>query len=187
MFSTHAELAKRTGPYGVGRFSFLQSLVTEYQDITSHEAKFQVLANLANFAYDPINYEYLRQLNVIDLFLDCLSESDPKLVEFAIGGICNLCLDKINKQYILDNDGVKLICHCLSSDNEETVLSAITALMYLVTPESKPIITTAQIIDAMLRFSNSKNPRVSNLASVFVSDYCSPEDVAHAVAVTEQL
>jgi len=24
---------------------------------------------LANFAYDPINYEYLRQLNVIDLFL----------------------------------------------------------------------------------------------------------------------
>jgi len=28
-----------------------------------------VLANLSNFAYDPINYEYLRQLNVIDLFL----------------------------------------------------------------------------------------------------------------------
>jgi len=33
------------------------------------EAKLQVLANLANFAYDPINYEYLRQLNVVDLFL----------------------------------------------------------------------------------------------------------------------
>ena len=33
------------------------------------DAKLQVLANLANFAYDPINYEYLRQLNVIDLFL----------------------------------------------------------------------------------------------------------------------
>jgi len=33
------------------------------------DAKLQVLANLANFAYDPINYEYLRQLNALDLFL----------------------------------------------------------------------------------------------------------------------
>jgi len=33
------------------------------------DAKLQVLANLANFAYDPINYEYMRQLNAIDLFL----------------------------------------------------------------------------------------------------------------------
>ena len=33
------------------------------------DAREQVLGNLANFAYDPINYEYMRQLNVIDLFL----------------------------------------------------------------------------------------------------------------------
>ena len=33
------------------------------------EYKLQVLANLANFAYDPINYEYFRKLNVLDLFL----------------------------------------------------------------------------------------------------------------------
>ena len=33
------------------------------------EAKLQVLANLANFAYDPINYEYIRHLKIIDLFL----------------------------------------------------------------------------------------------------------------------
>ena len=33
------------------------------------ESKLQVLANLANFAYDPINYEHLRKLNVVDLFL----------------------------------------------------------------------------------------------------------------------
>lgn len=32
-------------------------------------SKEQILANLANFAYDPINYGYLRQLNVIDLFI----------------------------------------------------------------------------------------------------------------------
>ena len=35
----------------------------------SLESKLQILANLANFAYDPINYEYLRTLNVIELFI----------------------------------------------------------------------------------------------------------------------
>jgi len=38
MFSTKEQLEKRTGPYGVGRFSYLQSLVTEYQDTTSQGA-----------------------------------------------------------------------------------------------------------------------------------------------------
>ncbi len=33
------------------------------------EAKLQVLANLTNFAYDPINFESFRTLNIIDLFL----------------------------------------------------------------------------------------------------------------------
>lgn len=49
------------------------------------DAKEQVLANLANFAYDPSNYQYLRQLQVVDLFLDSLSEENETLVEFAIG------------------------------------------------------------------------------------------------------
>ena len=31
--------------------------------------KQQILANLANFAYDPVNYEFFRQLNILDLFL----------------------------------------------------------------------------------------------------------------------
>lgn len=48
-------------------------------------AKEQVLANLANFAYDPSNYQYLRQLQVLDLFLDSLSEENETLVEFAVG------------------------------------------------------------------------------------------------------
>lgn len=52
------------------------------------EAKEQVLANLANFAYDPKNYEYLRQLQVLDLFLDMLTEDNETLVEFAIGKNC---------------------------------------------------------------------------------------------------
>jgi KaiC/GvpD/RAD55 family RecA-like ATPase len=63
------------------------------------EAKEQVLANLANFAYDPINYEYLRKLNVIDLFLDQLSEENRNIVQFGLGGLCNLALGKYVSEY----------------------------------------------------------------------------------------
>lgn len=56
------------------------------------ENKLQVIANLANFAYDPINYKFLTTLRVIDLFLDQLSESDTTLVQYSIGGICNLVI-----------------------------------------------------------------------------------------------
>ncbi|XP_012588578.1 PREDICTED: armadillo repeat-containing protein 7 isoform X2 [Condylura cristata] len=70
----------------VGRLGYLQALVTEFQETESQDAKEQVLANLANFAYDPSNYQYLRQLQVLDLFLDSLSEENETLVEFAIGG-----------------------------------------------------------------------------------------------------
>uniref|UniRef100_A0A2K6RY56 Armadillo repeat containing 7 n=1 Tax=Saimiri boliviensis boliviensis TaxID=39432 RepID=A0A2K6RY56_SAIBB len=66
----------------VGRLGFLQALVTEFQETQSQDAKEQVLANLANFAYDPNNFEYLRQLQVPDLFLDSLSEENETLVEF---------------------------------------------------------------------------------------------------------
>ena len=38
MFSSQEYLDKKTGPYGVGRFSYLQSLVTEFQDTASEGA-----------------------------------------------------------------------------------------------------------------------------------------------------
>ena len=63
---------RHSGPGATARFSIA-------------DAKEQVLANLANFAYDPGNYQYLRQLQVLDLFLDSLSEENETLVEFAIG------------------------------------------------------------------------------------------------------
>jgi len=50
------------------------------------------LAHLANFAYDPINYEFIDRLNLIEFFLDILHmhDNNSKEFEFALGGICNL-------------------------------------------------------------------------------------------------
>jgi len=53
--------------------------------VTSSEAREQVLANLANFAYDPKNMEHLRELQVADLFLDMLTEENDNFVEFGMG------------------------------------------------------------------------------------------------------
>ena len=100
--------------------------------------KKQILANLANFAYDPINYEYFRALNILDLFLDVLvEETDDKMIQFSIGGICNCCLDKLNKEFFIENDAISIVAKLLSSSNEETVQSAITTLMFLTTPQTK--------------------------------------------------
>ncbi|XP_069510930.1 armadillo repeat-containing protein 7 isoform X2 [Ambystoma mexicanum] len=171
----------RNGPAAdSGRFEYLQTLVTEFQDTDSQEAKEQVLANLANFAYDPQNYGHLRQLQVIDLFLDMLTEENEMLVEFGIGGLCNLCLDKANKDCIVQAGGIPQVIQCLSSANEETVLSAITALMYLCTVSTRQQITTLPVVECMLRFSLSANRRISNLANVFLEDYCTSEQVQEA-------
>ncbi|XP_073247368.1 armadillo repeat-containing protein 7-like isoform X2 [Porites lutea] len=149
MFSSQTRIDSKTGADDLGRFEYLQALVTEFQDTDKQGAKEEILANLANFAYDPINYDHFRKLNVVDLFMD-----------------------KENKQHIIDNGGISLVVNCLSSPNEETVLSAITTLMFLTTPQTQPEITSEAIVDCMERFSASSNARLSNLAKVFLQDYC---------------
>ncbi|CAL1530339.1 unnamed protein product [Lymnaea stagnalis] len=183
MFSSKEYLDRKTGPYGIGRLSYLQSLVTEFQDTTDEDAKEQVLANLANFAYDPINYEFFKKLNVVDLFLDCLEENNEKLIEFSIGGICNCCLDKVLKQHIIESGGIELIIKCLSRPQENTVMSAVTTLMYLTTPQTKSAITILPVVECMLRFSESSNKQLANLAQVFLQDYCNSEQIKEAKEV----
>ena len=100
MFTSQEYIDRKTGVDNLGRFEYLQALVTEFQDsdrqgtecaahmdeTTSRilsevklrscyisEAKEQTLANIANFGYDPINYGHFRKLGVLDLFMGKLS------------------------------------------------------------------------------------------------------------------
>ncbi|CAG8441035.1 13894_t:CDS:2 [Funneliformis mosseae] len=177
MFSTRRQLERRTGKSGTPRLEYLEELVNEYQNTKDQRAKYQVLANLANFAYDPINYEWLWQLNVVDLFLDTLNESDEKLREFGLGGLCNLCLESRNQKHIVENDGIPLIIDCLSNENLDTTLSAITVLNFLITPTSEQYILTDHVKEQMIKLSHSDNIRVKNLATIFLEDYFFPNDV----------
>ncbi|KAM4692452.1 armadillo repeat-containing protein 7 [Rhinophrynus dorsalis] len=173
-------MSGKLGTGGTDRFQYLQALVTEFQDTDSAEAKEQVLANLANFSYDPRNYSDLQKLQVPDLFLDMLTEDNENLVEYGIGGLCNLCLDKANKSHIIESGGLSLVINCLSSRREETVLSALTTLMYLCTASSRADITTPAVVECMVRFSLSTNRRLRNLATIFLEDYCSEQQVQQA-------
>ncbi|XP_055032079.2 armadillo repeat-containing protein 7 [Misgurnus anguillicaudatus] len=162
------------------RFEYLQGLVTEFQDTDNEEAKEQVLANLANFAYDPSNVEALQMLQVTDLFLDMLTEENENFVEFGIGGLCNLSMDRESRDQIVQSGGIPLVVGCLSSNRDETVLSAITTLMNLTTAATRAETTATAVVQCMLRFSFTQNPRLRNLASVFLEDCCTQEQVNKA-------
>eukprot|EP01120_Amphizonella_sp_Union-15-10_P010975 TRINITY_DN4554_c0_g5_i1.p1 TRINITY_DN4554_c0_g5~~TRINITY_DN4554_c0_g5_i1.p1 ORF type:complete len:184 (+),score=28.61 TRINITY_DN4554_c0_g5_i1:79-630(+) len=172
-YSTHGYIQRRRGKYGSSRGDHLQQLTTEFQDTTKIETKEQILANLANFSYDPINYEHFYKLNLVDLFLDCLEEKNQKMIEFAIGGLCNCALDPKHASTILENDGLPLIVNCLSSTNPETVMSAMTTLYFLIAsrPDSKTKILTTELKDCLNRYAVYENLRISNLAKVFLEDY----------------
>ncbi|KAJ7571776.1 hypothetical protein O6H91_01G177000 [Diphasiastrum complanatum] len=155
MFTNEDRQKQRTGKYGTSRDQYLQDLVTQFQKTTSEEFKEQIVAHLANFSYDPFNYDHFRKLHILDLFLDCLTEPNAKLVEFALGGICNCCPDPANAAIIVQNGGIALIVSCLTSPVENTVLSAIAALYYLCTPSTKK--------EGLVHL------RIRNIAKVFLS------------------
>lgn len=47
-------------------------------------------------------------------------------------------------------------------------------------------ITSPEIVGCMLQFSRSQNTRLKNLATIFLEDYCTPEQVAEATKSESQ-
>ncbi|KAF1336516.1 hypothetical protein FI667_g340, partial [Globisporangium splendens] len=72
MLSSRERLQARQGQHAPPRHEYLQQLVDEYQRSPHMLRKQEIVANLANFAYDPINYAAFAQLQLMDLFLDIL-------------------------------------------------------------------------------------------------------------------
>ncbi|KAF9334584.1 Armadillo repeat-containing protein 7 [Podila minutissima] len=175
MFHSSEALAKKTPAGSLTRPAFLQSLVDEYQaKDTSPERRTKILASLGNFAYDPINYAWLRELNVVDLFLDCLPTENVANRRHAIAGLCNLSLDPKNRDLILKDtkteNVVLILTHCLVSTDVDTVQSAMTCLSNLTTTRNKDDIQARfpQIRPLMETLSTAKNPVTSNLAKVYL-------------------
>ncbi|RDX69062.1 Armadillo repeat-containing protein 7 [Mucuna pruriens] len=175
MFTNDQRQQDRTGRYGTPRLQFLQELVTQFQNASEDETREKILANLANFAYDPYNYNFLRQLNVLELFVDCLTEPNEKLVEFGIGGICNSCVDPANSAIVTKFGGIPLIIQCLSSPVRNTVNYALGALYYVCNESNREEILKPEVIDVIRRYAAAEevNVNFSNLAKVFLNKHLS--------------
>ncbi|KAH8353801.1 hypothetical protein KR084_001639 [Drosophila pseudotakahashii] len=92
MFSSHRTLKRRTPAQGIDRREYIGHLVDEYYTTTNIEAQEQVTANLANFAYDPINWPHLLEADALDVFLASLESQDQALKLHGIAALCNICL-----------------------------------------------------------------------------------------------
>ncbi|KRZ02533.1 DNA damage-binding protein 1 [Trichinella zimbabwensis] len=165
MFSRFDQIQKKSGGNKYGRLQYLNQLVTEFQNSENNDAKRQIVANLANFAYDPVNHEFLTTLRVHILFSDCLNETDPSMVEFALGGLCNMIQQPICRQFVLENLSEKVVS-LLNSSNVETVVSALTVLIFLL---HDPKIKNAEIIAKVEMLAERSNQvRIANLAKLFI-------------------
>lgn len=176
MFSRKEQLIKKTGEDGVGRYEFLKQLINEFSTTNSFEAKKQTIANLANFAYDPINYEYIKQLHLIDLFLAQLSESSEELIHFSLAGLLNICCDPESRDYIISLNGIHLISQYLGHSNEEISLNALTTLFYLF--ESNSATVQEDLLPKILEYERNPNPRFHNLGQIFLDTYYTPQQIA---------
>lgn len=111
------------------------------------------------------------------LYLISFSTSSTRI---SPGGLCNLSMDPQCKDIILQSNGMSLVTNCLSSRREETILSAITTLMNLRMFSSHSETVDTAVLQCMLRFSLAESPRLRNLATVFLKDCCTEEQVAQA-------
>ncbi|CAM0956081.1 unnamed protein product [Alopecurus aequalis] len=108
-------------------------------------------------------------LNILELFLDCITESDERLVEFGVGGICNSCVDPANASVITQCGGIPLVVQCLSSP----VIYALGALYYLCNPSTKKEILTPDVLQMIRDYSaaGAVNSSFSNLANAFLDKH----------------
>ncbi|CAH1987035.1 unnamed protein product [Acanthoscelides obtectus] len=158
-----------TKEFAKERYDFLKQLIHEYTTTASHECRKQTLANLANFAYDPINYEFMKQLHLVDLFISELSNDNCDLVHFALSGICNISCDPESREYIICMNGVNRISELLLHKHEDIALNALTTLYYLF--ESKNVTIPQDIKRKVQQYAMSCNPRYKNLGSIFLDTY----------------
>lgn len=143
MLSSHARLQARQGQHAPPRHEFLQQLVDEFQRSLHPLRREEIVANLANFAYDPINYAALARLQVMDLFLDLLdsdlhpadgrpdsaeptpgnrpfsSASSCLLAEFALGGISNCIADPALQASFVAGDGLSMVAPYIWSISDD--------------------------------------------------------------------
>ncbi|CAO3580487.1 unnamed protein product [Absidia cylindrospora] len=173
MFQTRKYITDRHGQSSPNRLQYLQQLVQEYSTTDSLESKQQVLANLANFSYNPVNYNWLWEINVVIFSY----VKDKLLQEFGMGGLANICLEPRHQYYIAsDPKHIDIITSYVrtkrSNITTNTILNALVTLMLLLGSEDQSSILTNDLKGGITRLqADTTNSAISNMATLFLQDY----------------
>ncbi|TGZ69773.1 hypothetical protein CRM22_003553 [Opisthorchis felineus] len=162
----------RASPGSLERLQYLEKLVTEFKETDIHDYREQIIANLANFAYDPRNCAHLRQLHVVDLFLTCLepvapiwaeastgsesstvADSAARLAELALGGLVNLAsASPTDRKELRDHPQLAYVVACLASPIPLIVIHCLTILIQLFTQTRGTVAESEFSVDLRTRF-----------------------------------
>ncbi|XP_017856281.1 PREDICTED: uncharacterized protein LOC108609095 [Drosophila arizonae] len=158
MFSSHRYLKRKTPAEGIDRREYIGHLVDEYYTSTNVEALEQVTANLANFAYDPINWPYLHEAEALEVFVTALDTQNPNLQLHAAAALCNFCLDEIAAKFIVAKIAI-LRNVFLSTEKADTVLHSLALYYQLLSAglSSKEEIVTPALLKRVLHWRQSSN------------------------------
>uniref|UniRef100_A0A1A9VD36 MaoC-like domain-containing protein n=1 Tax=Glossina austeni TaxID=7395 RepID=A0A1A9VD36_GLOAU len=177
MYSSHTYLKRKTPEPGINRQEFISHLIEEYYTTTNVEAQEQVSANLANFAYDPINWDYLKSAEALKLFVELLQTPNEKLQLYGTAGLCNICLDKQSHDFILEKSHLKCIQTLLvKTENLEITLNILTLIYQLLTSldagYDKAFILTIEILKKIKFYCQSiKDQRIINISTLILEDF----------------
>ncbi|KAH8359046.1 hypothetical protein KR093_004077 [Drosophila rubida] len=162
MFSSHKHLKRKTPEGGIDRRAFIGHLVDEYYTSTNVEALEQVTANLANFAYDPINWPHLHAADALDVFVAAVDTQNPNLQLHAVAALCNFCLGKLAAQFILENIDV-IGSLFLRTEHTETVLHCLALYYQLLSSNlaTKQVLITPALLQRLQHWrQESKDGRI---------------------------
>ncbi|XP_053670387.1 armadillo repeat-containing protein 7 [Anopheles nili] len=179
MFSTPERLERRTPKGGINRKTYLALLVDEYYETSNIEAQQQVTANLANFAYDPINWVYLREAKAHELFYEIVQQSgqgtvDRLLVLHAVVGLANIALEPAIAEYIERSNGLNNLRALLEKYKTdcEIICNILICYSFLLDGGSRTLLLKQDeyLLKLLAYFKQSGNTRIINLATVLSED-----------------
>ncbi|XP_055850526.1 armadillo repeat-containing protein 7 [Episyrphus balteatus] len=185
MFSKNELLKTKTPSNGIGRKEFIENLVQEFYTTTNIEAQEQVTANLANFAYDPINFQHLRDANAVNLFFQLITSRNERLVLHGIAGICNICLDSLSQTEITNSKNIKILFELFETQtNADIIIHLLTTIYLLAANKSlSSNVYTKENLQRIRSLTKSSEKRIESLASIIIEDFGTLEKRTNAYTV----
>lgn len=86
-------------------------------------------------------------------------------------------LDEQSKDIFIQTENIEQISNLLTHTNLEISLNALTTLVFLINEETKPKICCANNLITILKLTESENDRLKLLATLFLEDYCTKEEI----------